>query len=164
MAEHEGSNGVVVEQSQAMAHQLVWLASQLQKWSSAQTPLDNDYQISFTQVSALYAIRYGADTPGVIANRLRITPRAVTSHIDVLEAKGLLKRSTDLHDRRRQILTLTDEGTALSIEIEATALTTFGQYIHNLGPEEHEAMQKAIWVLNRFIQSVANPRNSLPTQ
>lgn len=157
MADHEESKSASPEQSQVMTNRLVVLTSQLQRWSAAQTPLENDYHISFTQVSALYAIRYGADTPGAIAKKMQITPRAVTSHIDVLEEKGLLTRNIDPHDRRRSILTLTDEGAALSRDIEATALTTLSEYIHELDAEEYKAMQTSLEVLNRFLQSLDNP-------
>lgn len=144
-----------------MTNQLVALTSRLQKWSAAQTPLENDYHISFPQVSALYAIRYGAETPGAIATRMEITPRAVTSHIDVLEAKGLIERHADLHDRRRTLLTLTEEGVALSKHIEATALTALSDYIHSLEASEREALHTTMEVLDRFLHSVSDTDSSL---
>lgn len=143
-----------LEQSQSITNQLVVLTSRLQKWSAAQTPLENEYQITFTQVSALYAIRYGANTPGAVAARMEITPRAATSHVDVLEAKGLLTRSIDPADRRRTILTLTEAGEQLSEDIEATALTSLRDYIHQLDDSEYRTIQTTIDVIRRFLQQI----------
>lgn len=145
-----------LEQSQIITNQLVVLTSRLQKWSAAQTPLENEYQLTFAQVVALYSIRYGANTPGVIATRIEITPRAVTSHIDALESKGLLTRSIDPIDRRRTILTLTKAGEKLSKDIEATALTSLRNYIHHLDDAEYQSIQTSIDVIRSFLLEIGS--------
>ena len=57
--------------------------------------------------------------PGVLAERLRITPRSVTEVVDVLVERDLVTRSPDPDDRRAMTLGLTDAGRALVAEISA---------------------------------------------
>ena len=150
----ENQDSKSLARSQSTTNQLVVLTSRLQKWSTAQTPLENEYQITFVQVVALYAIRYGANTPGAVATRMEITPRAATSHVDVLEAKGLLTRSIDPNDRRRTILTLTDAGERLTEDIEATALISLRDYIHHLDDAEYQSVQTTLDVIRRFLKDI----------
>lgn len=57
--------------------------------------------------------------PGVLAERLRITPRSVTEVVDVLVERDLVTRNPDPDDRRAMTLGLTDAGRALVAEITA---------------------------------------------
>lgn len=61
----------------------------------------------------------GALRPGVLAERLRVTPRSVTEVVDALIERGLVNRDTDPTDRRAMVLTLTPAGDALADEIRA---------------------------------------------
>lgn len=61
--------------------------------------------------------REGRIRPGVLAERLRITPRSVTEVVDALLERGLLTREADPDDRRAMILELTDAGAAMTEEI-----------------------------------------------
>ena len=59
----------------------------------------------------------GPIRPGVLAERLRITPRSVTEVADALIREGLVDRQLDPSDRRAMILELTDSGRELAHEI-----------------------------------------------
>src|SRR4029077_19125497 len=67
--------------------------------------------VSPEQVSLLVAIKYA---PGIgvreLAGRERVSPPALSNHIDRLERDGLVARTPSPSDRRRVGLTLTDEG------------------------------------------------------
>ncbi len=67
--------------------------------------------VSPEQVSLLVAIKYA---PGIgvrdLATRERISPPAMSNHVDRLERDGLVARTPSDSDRRRVGLTLTDEG------------------------------------------------------
>src|SRR5438034_1923991 len=67
--------------------------------------------ISPEQVSLLVAIKY---TPGIgvreLATRERVSPPALSNHVDRLERDGLVSRTPSVDDRPRAGLTLTDEG------------------------------------------------------
>ncbi len=52
-------------------------------------------------------------SPTTIAERLMVTTASVTSLLDTLERRGLLTRENDPSDRRKLLVTLTDDGRAL---------------------------------------------------
>ena len=51
--------------------------------------------------------------PSVIAERLMITTGSMTSLLDTLERRGLVRRQAHPSDRRRLLVELTDDGEAL---------------------------------------------------
>ena len=55
----------------------------------------------------------GADgplSPGVIAERLIVTAATMTSVVDTLERRGMVERTIDKADRRRQLVSITPAG------------------------------------------------------
>ena len=75
------------------------------------------------------AVLDGADgplSPTAIAERLIVTTASVTSLLDTLERRGLVERRPDPTDRRRLLVLITDEGTALVDQFlpEVVALET----------------------------------------
>jgi len=59
------------------------------------------------------AVLDGADgplSPGVIAERLIVTAATMTSVVDTLERRGMVERTIDKADRRRQLVSLTTAG------------------------------------------------------
>lgn len=65
-------------------------------------------------------------SPTTIAERLIVTTASVTSLLDTLSARGLVERNPDPQDRRKVLVTLTEEGQALVDEFlpEIVALQT----------------------------------------
>ena len=59
------------------------------------------------------AVLDGADgplSPGVIAERLIVTAATMTSVVDTLERRGMVERTIDKADRRRQLVSITPAG------------------------------------------------------
>lgn len=52
----------------------------------------------------------GPKTAGALASATGLRPAATTALLDRLEAKGLVERRPDEHDRRRVLVRMTDEG------------------------------------------------------
>ena len=52
----------------------------------------------------------GPKTAGVLATATGLRPAATTALLDRLEAKGLVERVRDDHDRRRVLVAMTEEG------------------------------------------------------
>ena len=52
----------------------------------------------------------GPLSPGVIAERLIVTAATMTSVLDTLERRGLVARTVDKADRRRQLVSITPAG------------------------------------------------------
>ncbi|MFJ9456392.1 MarR family winged helix-turn-helix transcriptional regulator [Kitasatospora sp. NPDC101447] len=82
-----------------------------------------------------------------LAARLGVVPSLVVSLADHLERLGAVERVRDPADRRRQILTLTDEGRELLARCTATAQTLDRQFTAALTPAQLTALQQALAVL-----------------
>jgi DNA-binding MarR family transcriptional regulator len=57
--------------------------------------------------------RAAVTTPAELATRLHVRAQSLTDGINHLEGRGLVVRRTDADDRRRQLIEVTAEGTAL---------------------------------------------------
>ena len=52
-------------------------------------------------------------TPGELSRSTMVTTGGMTKRLDRLEARGLIRREPDPHDRRGRLIALTDEGAKL---------------------------------------------------
>jgi DNA-binding MarR family transcriptional regulator len=76
------------------------------------------YDVTPSQVRAIRVLdQHGGVRSKELADHLRIAPRSATEVVDALEAKGLVSRSADPHDRRATLVALTDRGHELSEEV-----------------------------------------------
>lgn len=58
-------------------------------------------------------LRHGTMRLSELSDHLHIAPRSATEVVDALEARGLVVRAPDPHDRRATLVALTDEGTRM---------------------------------------------------
>jgi MarR family transcriptional regulator, organic hydroperoxide resistance regulator len=73
-----------------------------------------DDTLTIAHVRALFALdAHEAATAGEIAESARISPASVTGMLDDLERDGIVTRVRSDSDRRRVLVTLTDDGRAL---------------------------------------------------
>jgi DNA-binding MarR family transcriptional regulator len=73
-----------------------------------------DNGLTLSQLEVLgEASRSGVTTPAELANRLQVRVQSLTDSINELEARGLLSRRPDPDDRRRQLIEVTSDGSAL---------------------------------------------------
>jgi DNA-binding MarR family transcriptional regulator len=77
----------------------------ISRWQDAVETYDETvgaiYQLNSAERRCLSFINYGAQTSSAIAKDIALTPAAVTSLIDRLEARGFVKRKSDPNDRRK---------------------------------------------------------------
>jgi len=70
-----------------------------------------DGDLTIAQVRALFALdKRDTSTAGEIAEAARLSPASVTGMLDELERDGIVTRVRSDTDRRRVLVTLTDEG------------------------------------------------------
>jgi DNA-binding MarR family transcriptional regulator len=109
--------------------------------------------VSPEQVSLLVAIKYA---PGVgvreLAARERVSPPALSNHVDRLERDGLVARTPSLADRRRVGLTLTEEGQQLLRRVRSRRTAWLATRLRGLGAEELAAIEAAIEPLSRLLR------------
>lgn len=73
-----------------------------------------DHGLTLSQMQVLAEVtRIGAATPAELAARMHVRVQSLTDSINGLAAAGLVSRRADDADRRRQLVELTTEGTAL---------------------------------------------------
>jgi len=114
--------------------------------------------ISPAQVSLLVAIKYA---PGIgvreLAARERVTPPALSNHVDRLERDGLVTRTPSASDRRRVGLTLTDEGQRMLRRVRSRRTAWLATRLRGLSPEELEAVEAAVEPLSRLLHEDERP-------
>ena len=107
--------------------------------------------VSPEQVSLLVAIKY---SPGIgvreLAARERVSPPALSNHIDRLERYGLVARTPSAEDRRRVGLTLTDEGRRVLRRVRSRRTAWLTTRLGQLSADELAAIEAAVEPLGRL--------------
>lgn len=107
--------------------------------------------VSPEQVSLLVGIKYA---PGIgvreLAAKERVSPPAMSNHVDRLERDGLVARTPSATDKRRVGLTLTDEGQRLLRRVRSRRTAWLATRLRELTPEELAAVDAAIAPLSRL--------------
>jgi DNA-binding MarR family transcriptional regulator len=114
--------------------------------------------ISPEQVSLLVAIKY---TPGIgvreLAARERVSPPALSNHVDRLERDGLVSRTPSVSDRRRVGLALTDEGQRVLRRVRSRRTAWLATRLGGLSPEELDAVEAAVEPLWHLLHEDERP-------
>ena len=108
--------------------------------------------VSAEQVSLLVAIKY---SPGIgageLAARERISPPAMTKHVDRLERDGLVARTPSPDDRRRVGLALTDEGGRVLRRVRSRRTAWLATRLRGLTADELAAVEAAVGPLEKLL-------------
>ncbi|NLO79249.1 MAG: MarR family transcriptional regulator [Xanthomonadaceae bacterium] len=100
-------------------------------------PLD----LTAAQCGVLLGIeRFDANTPAALCELLDYDRGAMTRLLDRLEAKGLLQRRPNPHDRRAVVLELTPKGQALCPQVQPRIDSVFAQALRGLEPEQAKTL------------------------
>ncbi|WP_338663020.1 MarR family winged helix-turn-helix transcriptional regulator [Pararoseomonas sp. SCSIO 73927] len=102
-------------------------------------------EVTTTQYGILFALRTrpGVDQIG-LAGLLGLDRSTTGMVVRLLEGRGLLVRRGDRQDRRRRILTLTPEGSALLDEIEPAAQRSVGTLLAPLTEREAASLGRLL--------------------
>lgn len=108
--------------------------------------------VSPEQVSLLVSIKY---SPGIgvreLAARERVSPPALTKHVDRLERDGLVTRTPSADDRRRVGLDLTDEGQRVLRRVRSRRTAWLASRLSELEEDERAAIEAAVVPLLRLM-------------
>lgn len=103
-----------------------------------------------------YAILFHATPEGVPLSQICAEMLADNSNltrlVDRLEARGLVRRAPDLHDRRVSLVQLTDAGAALISEIRPQHRELVEQRMSHLSPAQIVAFHEAMAMLYEALQ------------
>src|SRR4051812_17535801 len=110
--------------------------------------------ISPEQVSLLVAVKY---SPGIgvreLAARERVSPPAMSKHVDRLEREGLVARTPSDDDRRRVGLSLTEEGQRVLRRVRSRRTAWLVSRLGKLTPAELAAVEAAVEPLSRLVDA-----------
>lgn len=108
--------------------------------------------VSPSQVSLLSEIKY---SPGIgvneLAERERMSPAAMSGHVEKLVAAGFVLRTPSDRDRRRVGLTLTDEGRRVIRNVRSRRTVWLARRLSMLSDEELVALERAVEPLARVL-------------
>ncbi len=146
----ESSAMAATAETREQARQILALLPPLRHWITARVQLAGaDLDLSVRQYAALRGIGEGAASPVELARLWRVTPAVITGIVDRLEKRGLVRRESDPHDRRRQRLALTETGRAASEDVERALANDLATQLGAASPAELDALGQAIALLHR---------------
>ncbi|MGW5689070.1 MarR family winged helix-turn-helix transcriptional regulator [Nonomuraea sp. NPDC003754] len=103
--------------------------------------------LSGTQLRALDGLaEAGQATARQLADYADVTPATMTGMLDVLEARGIIRRERSLTDRRAVLIVLTDRGTETVTEARERWRQRWQEAMSDVPPED---LQAAIRVLGK---------------
>jgi DNA-binding MarR family transcriptional regulator len=107
------------------------------------------------QVSLLFQIQKNRRI-GVrdLAALERMSPAAMSGYVDRLERAGLVRKTPDPNDRRRQGLTVTDEGDRVLRSVKSRRTAWLAARLEHLDPDELAALDAAVEPLMALIEGV----------
>ncbi len=95
----------------------------------------------------------GGVRAGVIAERSRMAPPNVTSVLDRLEERGLLRRTPDPDDGRATIVELTQDGRTLVREIALAGRDELARDLAGMTDEDRASLLRGMAALIRSMES-----------
>lgn len=88
---------------------------------------------------------------GELSRTVLVTTGAITKRVDRLEARGLVARTVDEADSRGRLITLTDEGVALTDELIAVHLDNQRRLLDGLDGDEQAQLAHLLERLARTL-------------
>lgn len=111
----------------------VQLAGLLVAAASFRLSVADELGILVTDLAAVIRLRQGATTTGELSAWLGFAPGSTTPVVDRLSSAGLIDRTRDPVDKRRIVIRLTDEGTAVSDRADAQ----LAEVVQDLLPDQN---------------------------
>lgn len=126
------------------ARLLLHVVTRLNRWAEAHAGQGQEGNLSLRQFSALTLIEEEALGLGELARQLHVTPAVVTGLIDRLERRGYVHRTTGTDDRRRVLLSLTDEGRRARNALELTLIDGLTRRLSAFTPDDLRTLERIL--------------------
>lgn len=127
-----------------IARLLLHMVTRLNRWAEALAVQEQQADLSLRQFSALTLIQEESTSLGELARQLHVTPAVVTGLIDRLERRGYVQRTTGTDDRRRVLLSLTDEGRRARNALEVKLIDDITSRLAAFTPEDLRALERIL--------------------
>jgi len=107
------------------------------------------------QVSLLIQIqRHRAIGVRGLASLERMSPASMSGYVERLERAGLVRKTQDPNDKRRQGLSLTEEGDRVVRSVKSRRTAWLAARLEQLEPEELTALDAAVEPLLNLVEGV----------
>lgn len=110
--------------------------------------------LTVTQLSALTSLRMaGALSPRELADTERVQPPTMTKIVAKLEERGLVRRAPHPTDRRQVILSATEEGRAILVQLEQARDGWLASRLAELDQTDRDTLSRAAEILQRVARA-----------
>jgi DNA-binding MarR family transcriptional regulator len=109
----------------------------------------DQFEISIGQFHILRHIRKGTTSVSELAEVKQISRSAISQAVEVLVARGLIRRTQNSNDRRNIPLELTDSGNELLDKIFKTNRAWMKDHLKTLSEQELKTITAAMNILNK---------------
>jgi DNA-binding MarR family transcriptional regulator len=89
-------------------------------------------------------LRHASMRPSELSSHLHIAPRSTTEVLDGLEAKGLVERRPDPHDRRATLVVPTSRGTDVAADIRSASGSEAERVFDPLSPGDRADLARIL--------------------
>lgn len=110
--------------------------------------------VTDTQLGVLWQLEtHGRTSPGVLAERERVSPPSMNRTLNALEAAGFVRREPSETDARQVWVSLTPAGDELIAETRRLRTAWFHRQLDALEPDERAALEAVRRVLRKLADS-----------
>ena len=109
--------------------------------------------VSPGQMAVLGAlIRNGELTISEIAEAEHVQPPSASKIVTALEQNGYVERKVDPNDRRRTLITVSEEGHAYAESVRARGRSWLGERLDHLDDDDRDLIEQALPALERLMR------------
>lgn len=112
---------------------------------------DDALELNANQLSAMGVLLNSGDLlMGELAARELVQPPSMTRIVNGLEARGLVVRQGDPHDKRQSLVTLTAAGRQVLLDNRRLRDQWLTRRIAELDQDERDVLRQAVAILNKM--------------
>ena len=146
------SSGEAAPSPAGLAEGIARLRRALRRGARAADP-GNTLAVAQLELLAALAEHPGA-RPGQLARQLNMRPNTVTTIVNALRARGMLRRATAEDDRRAVELTVTQDGQQAVLRWQATNAAVLHLALSTLPARQRRALATAVPALDALASAV----------
>lgn len=134
-----------------IADELIVLLPLLSRIVAAAVRRATGEETTMPQFRVLGMLAEGPQTATVLARRRRVSLQSIGELVQALVARGWVERIPSPHDRRQQLLRLSDQGRAQHELAQAQTSSSLLPLLVALREDEIDAVQRALPALHRIL-------------
>ncbi len=97
-----------------------------------------------SQLKLLMSMHHAPVSPTELAERMEVSMPTISKTLDVLERRGLVERAADEADRRRVVLTMTQDGRSTLSRVLSRGIEQLSESLSSATPEELERIEQGM--------------------